>query len=92
MTPNKPYLPSNGTEGMIFEERWCERCTRHSLNPNAKTQCVHLLRALCGENNGRWFYDKSGSGECIAFKSREEAYKNRKRSVKQDKNQLRMFA
>lgn len=22
------YQPSNGTEGMMFEERWCNQCTR----------------------------------------------------------------
>lgn len=24
----KPYRPSNGTEGMMFQEEWCERCER----------------------------------------------------------------
>ena len=89
---NKPYLPSNGTEGMMFEEQWCEQCIRHSIDPNAKTQCIHLLRALCGENNGKWFFNGSGAGECVAFRSKKEAYKNRKRSVKKDKNQLPLFA
>ena len=25
----KPYQPSNGTEGMIFEERYCQNCKRY---------------------------------------------------------------
>ena len=24
----RPYLPSNGTEGMIFDDRWCANCQR----------------------------------------------------------------
>jgi hypothetical protein len=24
----KPYRPSNGTEGMMFEDRFCDRCKR----------------------------------------------------------------
>jgi hypothetical protein len=87
----KPYLPSNGTEGIKFEEKWCEKCTRHSLNPGSKTQCKHLIRALAGENNGRWFFNENGLGECTAFRSKKEAYRNRKRSAKKDKNQLPLF-
>ncbi len=22
----QPYRPSNGTEGVMFEEKWCDRC------------------------------------------------------------------
>lgn len=86
----KPYLPLTGSEGMIFEEKWCEQCINHSINPDAKKQCIHLLRALCGENNGRWVLNGVGEGECIAFRSRKEAYKNRKRVVRKDKNQLQL--
>lgn len=25
----KPYRPSSGTEGMMFTEKWCERCARY---------------------------------------------------------------
>lgn len=27
-TPTKPYRPSNGTEGMMFTARFCDRCKR----------------------------------------------------------------
>jgi hypothetical protein len=85
----KPYLPSNGTEGMVFEAAWCEKCIRHSLSPEAKTQCVHLCRALAGEDNGKWFYDESGAGTCLSFKSRKDSYK--KRQKKTDERQLVLF-
>lgn len=26
----RPYRPSNGTEGMIFEDRFCDRCKREA--------------------------------------------------------------
>jgi hypothetical protein len=25
---SKPYRPSNGTEGLMFQEQWCWRCVR----------------------------------------------------------------
>jgi hypothetical protein len=77
---------------MCFVEKWCEQCIRFPISPDAKTQCAHFLRSLIEDHNGKWFYDDSGLPECIAFRSREEAYKNRKRSAKKDKNQLSLFA
>ena len=29
--PLKPYRPSNGTEGMMFREEWCNRCEHERL-------------------------------------------------------------
>ena len=85
----KPYLPSNGSEGMWWTESWCDRCSRRALDPGAKTQCIHELRALAGEDNKKWYYvdDKP---TCLAFRDR----KDRKRAVKkvcEDKNQRKLF-
>ena len=84
----QPYVPSNGSEGMAWEELWCNRCSRRAIDPCAKTQCVHELRALCGENNGVW-YIIDGVPQCTAFRDRAE--KARTRRAKKDPNQLELF-
>lgn len=67
-----PYEPSNGNEGMAWAEGWCDKCVRRALNPNAKTQCVHELRALAGDaHNGKWFYI-DGRPVCLAFRDRKD--------------------
>jgi hypothetical protein len=84
----KPYLPANRTEGDWFMKKWCEQCTRHSISPDAKTQCAHLLRAFWEGDNQRWYY-VDGIPTCTAFRDK----KNRKRYTKKpDKNQLDFFA
>jgi hypothetical protein len=92
----KPYIPSNGTEGMWFISEWCENCIKHSINPEAKTQCIHLLRSFIENENGQWFYTiKNGAviPECRAFRSRKEAYKKRyaQRYARQMKQQKSLF-
>ena len=77
----------------MFEEKWCGRCFRHSINPCAK-QCMHLLKALLGQNNGHWFRRDDVETYCDSFKSREEANerrRNRPRKVKKDERQMELL-
>jgi len=83
----RPYLPSNGTEGMIWTEAWCDKCSRRALDPAAKTQCVHELHALSGKHNGKWLYINVNP-ECIAFSARN---KKRIRKAKDDARQMKLF-
>ena len=88
----QPYLPSNGSEGMIFEAMWCDRCSRRAIDPCAKHQCVHELRALAGVDNKkhqRW-YIIDGVPTCTAFRDRAE--KARTRRAKKDPNQRTLFS
>lgn len=86
----EPYEPSNGDEGMAWQEAWCDKCSRRALDPNAKTQCVHELRALAGDRrNGKWFY-VDGRPVCLAFKDRKEKRKYVKKQ-KVDDNQLTLW-
>ena len=83
----EPYLPSNGTEGGLWTEQWCDRCSRRALDPDAKTQCVHELRAMMGEDNNRWYYI-DGVPTCTAFRDK----KLKKRVTgKPDKDQLQLW-
>ena len=84
----QPYLPSNGSEGMAWAELWCDRCSRRAIDPCAKTQCIHELRALSGEDNGRW-YIIDGVPTCTAFRNRSEI--KRVKRAKKDPGQMELF-
>jgi len=60
------YRPSNGTEGVLFEERFCDHCTRMSA------ECDIYSDALLYDLGHRhypkeWIYDKDGRPTCTAF-------------------------
>lgn len=64
----KPYLPSNGTEGMYFTSEFCDCCIRQHPDPDNKRQCNDiLLEALIGNQPPEWKYDAMGSPTCTAF-------------------------
>lgn len=65
---NQPYRPSNGTEGMIFEERFCHYC-RHVAN------CEIPLLAMTHdlqdpEYPPQWRFDAGGFPTCTDFEDR----------------------
>ena len=35
----KPYRPSNGTEGSMFQDRFCSQCTKDNLGDEGKGGC-----------------------------------------------------
>jgi hypothetical protein len=41
------YRPSNGTEGMIFEDNYCSHCIHDNPNPNSEKKCEIILAAMC---------------------------------------------
>lgn len=44
-----PYMPANGTEGMLFEARWCDNCCKN-------LECGILSNALAGKQPMQWIY------------------------------------
>ena len=82
-------MPSNGSEGEGWTELWCDQCSRRSLDPMAKTQCIHESRALMGEDNGKWYYI-DGRPTCLAFRARKDK-KRYPRKRKVNKTQMEMF-
>lgn len=90
MNQPRSYMPSNGTEGAAFTEKYCDRCTRRALDPSAKTQCVHELKALFGKDNKRWYYI-DGIPTCTSFRDRS-LKKRYPVKTKPDKRQLKLWA
>lgn len=85
------FRPSNSDVGMTFEAQFCDRCYRNPVNPESKSQCPHLLKALLEHENERWIYDVDGKPVCTAFKSRKEVYESRTRRKKANLGQLHLF-
>jgi len=69
--PDTNYRPSNGTEGMMFEDAFCCRCIHekfmHTQN-HADYQCKILNEALTEDWVKEWTYDEQGKPTCTEFK------------------------
>lgn len=47
MSNNRPYRPSNGTEGMSFIDTYCMNCINCDPDPDGPKQCDILMRSMC---------------------------------------------
>jgi hypothetical protein len=70
------YRPSNGTEGDIFQERWCELCTKDEAarRGDYENGCPIIAAALAWDVDdpdypGEWVYDGEGQPSCTAFEA-----------------------
>lgn len=74
MIEQKPYRPSNGTEGDIFMGHWCEHCAFNALDEDG---CDIQLTALAygiddPEYPGEWVY-RASVPVCTAFQHMADA-------------------
>lgn len=81
----KPYRPSNGSEGCIFESQWCMCCLANNI-------CRTPLNAMIYEIGDpqypkQWIY-KDGKPTCTSFRSKNE---KRIRKAKIDKQTGDLF-
>ena len=66
----KPYRPSNGTEGEMFMEMFCDRCSKLSC-----CRIVGLSMAVekdDPEYPKEWVFDSEGCPTCTAFEEVEQ--------------------
>ncbi len=74
----EPYRPASGTEGMAFDEAWCDRCTRDAEyraggdDAGPALGCQILADSFCYEKTDpkypkAWVYDRDGRPCCTAF-------------------------
>jgi hypothetical protein len=66
------YRPSNGTEGMIFTDNFCEQCIHDNPDPNSKKKCEILTATMLFDPFEKqypreWIYDSDGNPKCTAF-------------------------
>ena len=76
----KKYRPSHGTEGDLFEDRFCANCQNIDYNlideGDQAGDCDILSRSFWCEIDDddypeEWCYDEKGKPTCTAFKKSE---------------------
>lgn len=78
----KPYRPSNGTEGDLFDDSYCDNCKRESEYRSKPLEGIpgqgcRILAAVLW--NGvesptypkEWIYGEDGQPTCTAFEQKE---------------------
>ncbi len=64
----EPYMPSNGTEGIIFTSHFCDTCIHQHPDPDNERQCNDILvESLIGNQPKEWVYDHLGNPTCTAY-------------------------
>lgn len=71
----RPYRPSNGTEGEIFESMWCDHCERDRAFREDMTKAdgcpiladVQIMEVGDPEYPKQWRRDENGVPECSGF-------------------------
>lgn len=64
MAEGRPYRPSNGTEGEVFQSGWCNNCANDDVDTG--DFCRILSNALMGEQPEEWVY-QNRQPTCTAF-------------------------
>lgn len=75
MKAGKPFHPSSGTEGIMFESEFCDKCWRDSKyreTLEGDDGCIILAFAMMREPRdddypSQWTHDKEGKPTCTGF-------------------------
>lgn len=68
--PDHCYRPSNGTEGVMFEENFCQQCIHEKFMHSQKhgdKQCAIFNEAYLEDWVREWVYDENGKPTCTSF-------------------------
>jgi len=68
----KPYRPSNGTEGMMFMEKFCDRCQRDALYRKTGWDGCEIIDASLVDGAKEWTHDAEGRPTCTEFEKEDE--------------------
>lgn len=69
------YLPSNGTEGMIFIDNWCRGCARDKAMRDGEpieecddnALCPIIAQSMAEGGAKEWVYGTDGQPRCTDF-------------------------
>jgi len=63
-----PCRPSNGTEGMMFEERLCQKCKKDQGEPGCQIIVMMMMFGIADEQYPKEVvYSENGYPSCTAF-------------------------
>ena len=72
---SKKYRPANGSEGMRFMARFCDRCAKEEYDERHPEKGCRILAATMAfdvddeEYPDEWTYDQDGKPTCTAFEA-----------------------
>lgn len=71
----KPYCPSNGTEGAMFLEYFCEKCKYYG---DDEPECDILSKTFIYDKDNEqypkeWIYDEEGNPTCTKYTEEGDA-------------------
>lgn len=66
------FRPSNGTEGMIFEEHFCSQCIHQNPDPTKNKNCEVAMLAFCFDERDKeypreWIFNADGWPVCTKW-------------------------
>ena len=72
------YRPSNGTEGDMFTEKFCENCVREGDGDKFESFCEIAAKSFAFDIDEpgyppEWQYGPDGQPVCTAFERRQDA-------------------
>ena len=70
------YTPSDGTEGMMFQDEWCDKCSKQKRCPILRDKVLNGYHSKRTE----WIY-KDDNPTCTSFK--QIGTRNKKRKIKE---------
>lgn len=66
------FQPSNGTEGMVFCDSFCDQCIHQNPNPESNKHCDILMMTMCYDPRDKeypkeWVYSQEGWPICTSW-------------------------
>jgi hypothetical protein len=94
LKPEK-YRPSNGTEGMLFYEEWCESCEKQGCIEEGP-HCEIMNRTLEHDREDEmypdeWCYDEQGVACCTAYRPSGNKNTQKCMDLREQRGQMRLF-
>jgi len=96
-TTMKKYRPANGTEGIWFHSKWCDRCYKETLYHAGKGKpCEILMRTMEFSKKdpqypAEWTYNPEGHPICTAFSKTKPPSTIKPKVYRPPKGQLGLF-
>lgn len=68
----KKYRPSNGSEGEVFQAKWCDHCLNDDVENEDYCEILNNSLIFGAQDDGypdEWIIGKDGHPKCTAFES-----------------------
>ena len=90
---SRPYKPSSGTEGTMFDSEWCAKCQKdYTYRRTGKGPgCGIIVHALSEDAPPKEWVEDEGGPRCLSFQPIKPKELRKKKKKKVDPNQMKLF-